>query len=258
MSHTNKGFSLVELIIVIAIMAVLVGVLAPQFIKYVESSRQSTDIDNLAEYKSSIEAVVSDLMSEGCDTSGIVISVSTTEIAVTGNSLVAERVAELGLATTPLKSSGWVGGSAEYDDSSYSWSYDTGLDTPNEKKPHKVLSVVFYLSNSDSSDSSDTVVIVDEPTPEVSEPVVAEPTVLSQYTKTVQVPHTSDSYLEYLQAQYPRYRNLTVDTDSDGRITGYGYIDSWGLPQYVGITGTPTYDKTVTVTEYSDGHVTEE
>ena len=30
---TNKGFSLVELIIVIAIMAVLVGVLAPQYIK---------------------------------------------------------------------------------------------------------------------------------------------------------------------------------------------------------------------------------
>ena len=40
----NKGFSLVELIVVIAIMAVLVGVLAPQLIKYVEKSRESTDI----------------------------------------------------------------------------------------------------------------------------------------------------------------------------------------------------------------------
>lgn len=42
--RNNKGFSLVELIIVLAIMAVLVGVIAPMLIKYVEKSRVSADI----------------------------------------------------------------------------------------------------------------------------------------------------------------------------------------------------------------------
>ena len=39
----NKGFSLVELIIVIAIMAVLVGVLTPMMLKYIEKTNISAD-----------------------------------------------------------------------------------------------------------------------------------------------------------------------------------------------------------------------
>lgn len=37
----NKGFSLVELVIVIAIMAILVGVIAPAIIKYIDKARTS-------------------------------------------------------------------------------------------------------------------------------------------------------------------------------------------------------------------------
>ena len=59
-SLTNKGFSLVELIIVIAIMAVLVGVLAPQFLKYVEQSRRSTDIQNAENIKTAVLADIAD------------------------------------------------------------------------------------------------------------------------------------------------------------------------------------------------------
>lgn len=46
----NKGFSLVELIIVIAIMAILVGVVGTQVIPYIEKSRRGKDQQLLSAY----------------------------------------------------------------------------------------------------------------------------------------------------------------------------------------------------------------
>ena len=56
----DKGFSLVELIIVIAIMAVLVVVLAPQYLKYVERSRNATDLQNATEIVTALQVYGSD------------------------------------------------------------------------------------------------------------------------------------------------------------------------------------------------------
>jgi len=56
----NKGFSLVELIIVIAIMAILAAALAPQLMKYIEKSRVSTDKSNCASIKSSVNTALGD------------------------------------------------------------------------------------------------------------------------------------------------------------------------------------------------------
>jgi type IV pilus assembly protein PilA len=56
----NKGFSLVELIIVIAIMAVLMAILAPQLIKYVERSRQQADETAASEILNAVKMAVTD------------------------------------------------------------------------------------------------------------------------------------------------------------------------------------------------------
>lgn len=56
----NKGFSLIELIVVVAIMAVLVGVLAPTYLRYVEKSRKSADIQAFASAMGAMKVVAAD------------------------------------------------------------------------------------------------------------------------------------------------------------------------------------------------------
>lgn len=56
----NKGFTLVELVIVIAILAILVGLLAPQYTKYVETSRKTADASNMDEIVKVIKVFAAD------------------------------------------------------------------------------------------------------------------------------------------------------------------------------------------------------
>ena len=56
----NKGFSLVELIVVVAIMAVLIGVLVPTLVRNVEKSKKQKDVSAVEEVRNQMTIALAD------------------------------------------------------------------------------------------------------------------------------------------------------------------------------------------------------
>lgn len=136
--NKNKGFSLVELIIVIAIMVVLAAVLAPQFIKYVESSKQSTDISNVGSYKTAIEAYVADNAPAG----SVTLTIDPAKGIYASIPLSDEGLAAGEGTATKLRSNGWgtTAYTITYNCTTFQWS---DVDLANTKKPNKNMSSAF-------------------------------------------------------------------------------------------------------------------
>ena len=144
LAKNNKGFSLVELIVVIAIMAVLVGVLAPQLIKYVEKSRQATDIQNCDSIATTLKTYFSD--KEGlADT--IVVTVTNTG-ATSTDAGATQALSDAGLTGTKLKGAEWSGdkititytsatGKISYQAESDNYSTGGGAQSSEEIGPKK-------------------------------------------------------------------------------------------------------------------------
>ena len=108
----NKGFTLVELVIVVAILAILVGLLAPQYTKYVEKSRQAADVSNLDDLVKGFKVAAADtdydIIPSGTDTATFTILID-----ANGTKISADDKAP----------TGWVNAIKEY----------TGYDFSNEK-----------------------------------------------------------------------------------------------------------------------------
>ncbi|MBO7514877.1 MAG: prepilin-type N-terminal cleavage/methylation domain-containing protein [Lachnospiraceae bacterium] len=81
----NKGFSLVELIIVVAIMAVLMGILAPQYIRYVEKTRIRADDSIISDIDKSCQATLADEKYYSAAAATVTVTVSNTGVIATSD-----------------------------------------------------------------------------------------------------------------------------------------------------------------------------
>ena len=61
----NKGFSLIELIVVVLIIGVIGIALAPQVMKWVDTSKINTDVNNAESLQSSVQAALADWQNDG-------------------------------------------------------------------------------------------------------------------------------------------------------------------------------------------------
>ena len=104
----NKGFSLIELIIVMAIMAILTVAIAPQYLKYVERSRKSTDVQTMASVVTAIEIYAADPMAEVAvaDDSATIKAGDTVTVTSTSN-YIKKALENAGITTITLKSKEW-------------------------------------------------------------------------------------------------------------------------------------------------------
>ncbi len=119
----NKGFSLIELIIVIAIMAVLIGILAPMFIKQVEKSKKSKDVWTAEHIAKAVNLAFVDYPEAydayedwGVKNGGLPATVSVTVDGVTSSYKV-HLVASSGTQGTNKKSNCFNGGANAFFDS---------------------------------------------------------------------------------------------------------------------------------------------
>ncbi len=106
LKKNNKGFTLVELIVVIAILGVLAAVLVPQYIQYVEKSRIAVDDNYISEvgHNAAIQAATIDGANSGTYTISFTASTGVFDVTAGtgGTSTIASSLKTAMLTVTPV------------------------------------------------------------------------------------------------------------------------------------------------------------
>ena len=89
MKKNKKGFTLAELLIVVAIIAVLVAIAIPVFTNQLEKSREATDMANV---RSAYAAVITKYLDDGEEGTATVNASQKVDNWITGNGTIQEMV----------------------------------------------------------------------------------------------------------------------------------------------------------------------